>query len=474
MEVHSFGLLGDFVARLEKDTLGEVEVPDDAYYGPQTVRALNNFRVSDEKLPAGFVKAQAAIKIASAKANMQTGKLDSHIGEPIVEAAFEIRDGKMRDHFVVDAFQSGAGTSQNMNANEVIANRALEIMGYEKGRYDVIHPNDHVNMSQSSNDTAHTAIHISAVESLNSELIPEIDRLLSSLNAKAIEFNKVVKPGRTHLQDAVPLTIGQELSAYVRMLELDKKRLVESVDCLLELNMGGTAVGTGLNTPPEFSRIAIQEIRSVTGIEFRITENAFEATQGAGAILECSAALRGLAVSLTKIANDLRLLSSGPRAGIGELNLPAVQPGSSIMPGKVNPVMAEMLNMVCFQVLGNDTAIMMASQGGQLELNVFTPLLAHNLLKSITLLTGGIASFRNKCVDGLTANIEKCAELAGSSLALATSLAPMIGYDKAAEVAYRAHRENLSVKDIVIEMGLLEKSELERLLDPIELTGINK
>ncbi|SFM55501.1 class II fumarate hydratase [Methanolobus profundi] len=460
--------------RLEKDTLGEVEVPEDVYYGPQTARAVDNFQVSGERLPAEFIKAQAAIKIASAKANMELGKLDTHIGKSLVEAAYEVREGKLSDQFVVDAFQSGAGTSQNMNANEVIANRALEIMGYEKGRYDIIHPNDHVNMSQSSNDTTHTAIHIAAVETVYSSLLPAIDELLVILDEKKVGLMSIVKPGRTHLQDAVPLTMGQEFSGYFRMIELDMKRLLEAVDGLLELNMGGTAVGTGLNAPQGFSKIAIREMNSITGIGFRLAEDPFEATQAAGSILACSAALRGLAVSLTKIANDLRLLSSGPRAGMGELDLPAVQPGSSIMPGKVNPVMAEMLNMACFQVMGNDTTIMMAAQAGQLELNVFTPLLAHNILGSIRILSGSISSFNRKCLSGLTVNTERCAELAASSLAIATSLAPVIGYDKAAEVAYRAHNEGRTIKEVVIEMGLLDDHGVEHLLDPMELTGVKK
>ncbi len=464
--------MGDHVVRLEKDTLGEVEVPDNVYYGPQTARAIDNFKVSGESLPIEFIKAQAAIKVASAKANIECRKLDTFIGDAIIGAASEVRNGKMKDQFIVDVFQSGAGTSQNMNANEVIANRALEILGHEKGRYDIIHPNDHVNMSQSSNDTTHTAIHISVVESLTANLIPAIDELLRTLQEKSAEFMPVVKSGRTHLQDAVPITLGQEFSGYSRMIELDRIRLLESMDGLLELNMGGTAIGTGLNAPSGFSDIAIREMKVITGIDFRITDNSFEATQGAGAVLACSAALRGLAVSLTKISNDLRLLSSGPRAGMGELNLPSVQPGSSIMPAKINPVMAEMLNMVCFQVIGNDTAIMMAAQAGQLELNVFTPLLAHNLLKSVKILSGAIGSFNGKCLKGLSANVERCAELAGSSLALATSLAPIIGYDNAAEVAYRAHRENRSIKEVVTEMELLTDKESEDLLDPMKLTGL--
>jgi fumarate hydratase class II/aspartate ammonia-lyase len=460
------------VLRSEKDTLGVVKIPDDVYYGPQTARAVANFKVSGERLPPEFIRAQAAVKMASAKANMELGKLDPLIGSSIVKAASEVRKGDLVEHFVVDAFQSGAGTSQNMNANEVIANRALGIMGYEMGRYDIIHPNDHVNMSQSSNDTIHTAMHIAAVESLTGDLLPVIGELLGLLNARSSELMQVVKPGRTHLQDAVPLTLGQEFSAYARMVELDRERIVTSLDGLLELNMGGTAVGTGLNAPAGFPAIAIREIRSITGAEFRLAENAFEATQGAGAILACSSALRGLAVSLTKIANDIRLLSSGPRAGLGEIKLKPVQPGSSIMPGKVNPVMAEMLNMACFQVMGNDTAIMMAAQAGQLELNVFTPLMAHNLLRSVRIFTGAIASFNSRCLDHLGADTKRCEELAASSLALVTSLAPVIGYEEAAQIAYRAHRENRSIREIVAQKGILPDEKIGELLDPIKLTGV--
>lgn len=462
------------MVRLEKDTLGEVEVPDNVYYGPQTARAVENFKVSGERLPEDFIKAQAAIKMASAKTNIHLGKLDPEIGKAIVQAATELREGKLDEHFVVDVFQSGAGTSQNMNANEVIANRSLEIKGFERGRYDIIHPNDHVNMSQSSNDTTHTAIHIAAMETLKSELLPNVIELHSILNEKTSEFINIVKPGRTHLQDAVPITLGQEFSAYARMIELSIDKIFRAINDLGELNMGGTAVGTGLNAPEGFGKIAVFEINQITGLDFRLTENPFEATQSADAILNTSAALRSLSVNLIKIANDLRLLSSGPRASIGEINLPAVQPGSSIMPAKVNPVMAEMLNMAAFQVIGNDTTIMMAAQGGQLELNVFTPLLAYDLLKSIRVLSGAIHSFNRRCLQGITANVQRCAKLAESSLALATSLAPRIGYEKAAEISYQAHIENKSIKDVVSEMQILKEKEISELLDPMKLTGVEK
>lgn len=458
------------MVRVEKDTMGLVDVPDDAYYGPQTVRAAQNFKVSSLKLPHVFIHAQAVIKQASAKANMDAGKLDPVIGEAIISAASEVREGRFDDQFVLDVFQSGAGTSQNMNANEVIANRALEILGKPKGSYDIIHPNDHVNMSQSSNDTTHTAIHIAAMDSLSSRMLPALSLLHDGLTARSEEFGDIVKPGRTHLQDAVPVTLGQEFGGYARMVELGIKGLFASMDDLAELNLGGTAVGTGLNAPHGFGEKALFEVNRITGLEFRLAQNLFEATQGAGAILGASSALRSIAVSLIKIANDLRLLSSGSRTGIGEIELPAVQPGSSIMPGKVNPVMAEILNMACFQVVGNDAAIMMAAQAGQLELNVFTPVMAHNLLGSIEILSGAVESFNERCLSGITANRERCESLARTSLALTTALAPAIGYEKAAEIAYRAHGENRTIREVVLDSGLMSEEEADEFLDPLSMT----
>jgi fumarate hydratase class II len=458
------------MVRIERDTLGEVEVPDDVYYGPQTTRAVKNFIVSGRSLPYAFIRAQAEIKMASAKANMTIGKLDPEIGEYIYRAASEVREGKFDDQFVVDVYQSGAGTSQNMNANEVIANRALELMGLSKGRYDVIHPNDQVNMSQSSNDTIHTAIHIAAMETIDCRLLPVMIQLFEGFTAKSRDFKTVVKPGRTHLQDAVPLTLGQEFSGYARMVQLGIKCLFKSLDCLAELNMGGTAVGTGLNAPPGFGQLAVDEVNEITGLKFRLVRNPFEATQSENTILELSGGLRSIAVSLIKIANDLRLLSSGPRAGLGEIMLPAVQPGSSIIPGKVNPVMAEMLDMACFQVVGNDTTIMMAAQAGQLELNVFTPVMAYNLLDSIEILSGAIGSFYRQCLKGITANEEHCKTLAESSLALITALAPRIGYEKAADVAHQAFEENKSIKQMVLESGILSETEADEVLDTLTMT----
>ncbi|MCL7412377.1 MAG: aspartate ammonia-lyase [ANME-2 cluster archaeon] len=462
------------MVRMEWDTLGQVEVPDDVYYGPQTVRAARNFRVSGLKLPPVFIWAQAVVKQASAKANMDAGKLDPAIGGPIIRAASEVREGWFDDQFVVDAFQSGAGTSQNMNANEVIANRALEIMSEARGRYGIIHPNDHVNMSQSSNDTIHTAIHIAAMESLSNTLLPVLTILHEGLIARSVEYRDIVKPGRTHLQDAVPVTLGQEFGGYARMVELGIRGLSTSMDALAELNMGGTAVGTGLNAPEGFGEIAVSEVNRITGLTFRLARDPFEATQGASAILTASSALRSIAVSLIKIANDLRLLSSGPRTGIGEIELPAVQPGSSIMPGKVNPVMAEMLNMACFQVVGNDTVIMMAAQAGQLELNVFTPLMAHNLLGSIQLLSGAVESFTRQCLQGITANAGHCRALAGKSLALTTVLAPKLGYETAADIASRAYRDNTTIRDVVLDSGLLTENEVDTMLDPLRMAAVKK
>jgi fumarate hydratase class II len=462
------------MVRIEKDTMGRVDVPDDAYYGPQTVRAVRNFKVSGLKLPPVFIHAQAVIKQASAKANMDAGKLDLVIGEAVIRAASEVREGRFNDQFVVDVFQSGAGTSQNMNANEVIANRALEILGKPKGRYDIIHPNDHVNMSQSSNDTTHTAIHIAAMDSLSSRMLPALHLLYEGLTTRSKEFVDIVKPGRTHLQDAVPVTLGQEFGSYARMVELGINGLIASMDGLAELNLGGTAVGTGLNTPAGFGEKALSEVNRITDLKFRLAQNPFEATQGAGAILGASSALRSIAVSLVKIANDLRLLSSGPRTGLGEIELPAVQPGSSIMPGKVNPVMAEMLNMACFQVVGNDTAIMMAAQAGQLELNVFTPVMAHNLLGSIEILAGAVESFNEKCLAGITANRERCESLARSSLALTTALVPATGYEKAAKIAYQAYRDNRTIREVVLDLGLMTEAEVDELLDPLSMTKTTK
>src|SRR5487761_1550927 len=456
--------------RVEKDFLGEVQVPAGAYYGVQTLRAIHNFPISGLKLPREFVRAQGIIKLAAAKANMRTGLLDKKIGGAIVQAATEVIEGKLDSSFVLDVFQAGAGTSQNMNANEVIANRSIEILGGRLGDYKLVHPNDHVNMAQSTNDTIHVAIHIAALESITNELLPALGALMQSLNRKAREFKDVVKIGRTHLQDAVPITLGQEFSGYASALEHGIGRVKKASSSLRELNFGGTAVGTGLNAHPRFTQYAIEEVDSITKIAFRKAESMFEATQNLDAIVETSASLKVIAVSLTKIANDLRLMSSGPAAGLGEINLPSVQPGSSIMPGKVNPSMAEMLNMVCFQLLGNDLAITMAGQAGQLELNVMMPVAAWNLLNSITIASNGSRVFAKYCVDGITANIEVCKREAEMSSALSTALSPKIGYEKAAEIAKKSIATKRSIRELAEEMTGLSKEELDLLLDIKKMT----
>ncbi|MDG6999305.1 MAG: aspartate ammonia-lyase [Nitrososphaerota archaeon] len=456
--------------RTEKDFLGEVLVPEEAYYGVQTFRAVENFPISGLRLPREFIRAQGIIKYSAAKANMNVGRLDKKIGEAIVAAAKEVMDGKFDSSFVVDVFQAGAGTSQNMNANEVIANRALEMLGSPRGNYKMVHPNDHVNMAQSTNDTIHVAIHIAALESVVRDLIPALKLLHSSLKKKSEVFEDIVKIGRTHLQDAVPITVGQEFGGYASMIEHGINRVERASESLEELNFGGTAVGTGLNAHPKFSELAISEVSNATKIPFKKANNMFESTQNLDAIVEISSALRVLAVSFTKIANDLRLLSSGPAAGLGEINLPSVQPGSSIMPGKVNPSIAEMFNMVAMQIIGNDTTITMAGQAGQLELNVMMPVAAWNLLNSIKIASTGARVFATRCIDGIEVNKDVCIRYAELSSALSTALSPKIGYEKAAEIAKKSVATKRSIKDLAREMTNLSESDLDELLDLKRMT----
>src|SRR5487761_120219 len=456
--------------RVEKDFLGEVQVPAGAYYGVQTLRAIHNFPISGLKLPREFVRAQGIIKLAAAKANMRTGLLDKKIGGAIVQAATEVIEGKLDSSFVLDVFQAGAGTSQNMNANEVIANRSIEILGGRLGDYKLVHPNDHVNMAQSTNDTIHVAIHIAALESITNELLPALSALMQSLNRKAREFKEVVKIGRTHLQDAVPITLGQEFSGYASMIQHNVERIKRSGLGLEELNFGGTAVGTGLNAHPGFSELAIKEVNSITGLDFRKADNMFESTQNLDAVVEMAASLKVLAVSFIKIANDLRLLSSGPSAGLGEINLPSVQPGSSIMPGKVNPSVAEMFNMVAFQMIGNDLAVAMSGQAGQLELNVMMPSAAWNILESIKIASNASRVFAKLCVEGITANESVLKHYAEMSSALATALSPKIGYEKASEIAKKAVATKRSIRELAEEMTSLSKEELDSLLDVKKMT----
>lgn len=457
--------------RIEKDSLGSLRLPDDVYFGIQTQRAVRNFPISGLRLPRRFIRAQGIVKLASARANRALGLLDKRLFRAIEKACVEMINGRLDGHFVVDVYQAGAGTSQNMNANEVIANRAIEILGGKKGDYSLIHPNDHVNMAQSTNDTIPTSLYISATETVREGLLPALRGLQSILTRKSKEFERVVKSGRTHLQDAVPITLGQEFSGYSASVKNDITRVENALRLLIYLPLGGNAVGTGINAHPRFRKLAIKEIRNITGIGFKGSLNLFEGIQNISPALEMSASLRSVAVTLTKIANDLRLLSSGPRTGFSEIILPAVQPGSSIMPGKVNPVMAEMLNMVCFQVMGNDTTISYAMQASQLELNVMMPLIAYNLLFSIEILTNGINTFTDKCVKGISANVKRCREFADATIAIATALNPIIGYSAAAETAREALKTGKNIKDVVVEKSILSRSEVERFLNPERLAG---
>lgn len=456
--------------RIEKDTLGEVRVPSDAYYGAQTQRAVENFKVSQLHLPLAFVRAQAIIKRAAALANMADTRLDENIGKALISAADEVIGGKFDNQFVVDLFQAGAGTSQNMNINEVLANRAEEILGGQLGEYKKVHPNDHANMSQSTNDTIHAAIHIAAYIEIQKRLLPAISELEKILSGKSKEFKDLVKSGRTHLQDAVPITLGQEFEAYSTMIKNSQRRLAQASDILLELCIGGSAVGTGLNTGPNYRRNITNFINQKTGHDFRPAPNLFEAMQSFDAVLEVAGALRVLITGLRKIADDLRLLSSGPLTGLAEINLPAVQPGSSIMPGKVNPVLPEMLDMVCFHALGNDAAILAAAQAGQLELNVMMPIIGYNFLQEIEILAGGINSFRKKCAENISANADRCRYFAERSPAVATALAPHIGYVKAAELAKEALKKNASVLELAVSKKIMDVDKLEKILDINSLT----
>jgi len=457
--------------RIERDTLGKVKLPDDVYYGAQTKRAVDNFPISGLTLPRKFIKAQGVVKLAAARANGGLGELDKKILRAIEKAAKEVIKGTHDDHFVVDVYQAGAGTSQNMNANEVIANRAIELLGGEKGDYSVVHPNDHVNMAQSTNDTIPTAIYIASYEALKEHLIPVLKGLKNSLLHKSKEFDGIVKAGRTHMQDAVPIRLGQEFGGYAETVRKDIYRIERASESLLNLPIGGNALGTGINAKAGFRNKVLREIRKITGIKFKGCDNLFEGIQNVTPALEVSASLRGAAVSLTKIANDLRLLSSGPRTGFAEIQLPAVQPGSSIMPGKVNPVMAEMMNMVCFQVIGNDTTISYACQASQLELNVMKPLIAYNLISSIDILSNAVEVFAKKCVDGITADAKRCREYADATLAMATALNPVIGYAAAAEVSKESYRTGKTVRQLAVEKGILTENKAKTVLNPRKLTG---
>lgn len=455
--------------RIERDSLGEVCVPAGALHGAQTQRAVENFPVSGFRPYPAWIVATALVKRAAAEANTALGQLDPRIGRAIIRAAQEIIAGHWHDQFVVDPFQAGAGTSHNMNANEVIANRAGELLDEPRGTYRLVHPNDHVNMAQSTNDVIPTVIRISALMTLR-ELLPTLRGLQSALRDKGQQFDVIVKAGRTHLQDAVPVRLGQEFGAYAQAVAHDIARLEQAAEDMKRIGIGGTATGTGLNSDPRYHPAMVKQLSELTELDLRSSGNLFESMQSMADPAHLSAALRTLAVTLDRISNDLRLMSSGPRTGLAEIKLPAVQPGSSIMPGKVNPVMAEMLNMICFQVMGNDLTIMLAAQAGQLELNVMMPLIGHNLLYSILILTSGVRVFTDRCVRGIEANEKQCRGWVEGSMGISTALNPYIGYDAAAKVVREAMVTGKSIRQIVQEKEILSAEELEEVLSPRAMT----
>ena len=454
--------------RIERDSMGPMEVPENAYYGASTRRAQLNFPISNLGFSRSFICALATIKLAAARANMALGLLEGHIGGAIVDAAKEVADGAFDQHFVVDIFQTGSGTSTNTNANEVIANRATEIMGGQKGSR-LVHPNDHVNMGQSSNDVIPTAIHLSALIQVKDELVPALEGLQDSLEEKRDEFWPIIKTGRTHLQDATPVRLGQEFQGFAGQLEHSIRRLRHAQQELSQVALGGTAVGTGVNTHPEFSKRVCSLLTEITGAPVQETDNHFQAQSTLDAVVETSAVLRGVAISLHKIANDIRWMGCGPRAGLGELILPEVQPGSSIMPGKINPVIAESVIQVAVQVMGNDTTVALAGQGSYFELNTMMPVATHNLLQSIDLLTTSSRNFAEQCVRGLQAT-ETGPAMVEKGLMLGTALSPAIGYDKAAEIAKEAASSGGTIREVAKAKTSLTDKELDALLDPAKMT----
>ena len=454
--------------RIERDSMGEMRVPVHAYYGASTQRAALNFPISDLRFPREFIRALGQIKQAAAQVNVSLGTVDPHIAEAIVQAAQEVIDGKLDEHFVLDIFQTGSGTSTNMNANEVIANRASELLGGSRGSRKV-HPNDHVNFGQSSNDVIPTAMHLAALVSIEQHLLPALQELQQALEEKANEFMPVVKTGRTHLQDATPIRLGQEFIGYAGQIERGIARLRHAQNELSEVALGGTAVGTGVNTHPNFASRVCQRLSELNGITVHETSNHFQAQSTLDNIVEASGSLNTLAVSLMKIANDIRWLGSGPRAGIGEIDLPAVQPGSSIMPGKVNPVIAESVCMVCAQVVGNHSTITVAGQSGNFEINVMMPVTAYNLLQSIRLLAASAHNFTVQCIKGLQATF-KGPEMVERGLAICTALAPVIGYDAAADISKEAYKSGRTVREVAREKTTLSEEELDRILDPASMT----
>ena len=456
--------------RIERDSLGEVHIPDKVLWGAHTQRAIENFTISGLRFGRRFLQTLGWVKWACAKANIELNQLDKRLGNAILQACKEVIEGAWDDQFPVDIFQTGSGTSTNMNANEVIANRAIQLLGGTVGSKNPVHPNDHVNMSQSSNDVIPTAIHVAAVLALGHDLIPALEHLRNALNEKTETFDHIVKTGRTHLQDATPVRLGQEFSGYTTQIEKSIQRAHRAIDALNELPLGGTAVGTGINCPKEFPRKAIAFLNEALSTNFIEAKDHFEANAVRDSIVEASGQLKTVAVSVTKIANDIRWLGSGPRNGLGELKLPAVQPGSSIMPGKVNPVMAEALIMLSAQVIGHDAAITQGGLGSHFELNMMMPLMVYNLLSSIEWMAKALRIFTDRCVIGIEADEERCRETLERNLALATALAPVIGYDKAAEISKEAYRSGRTVREVALEWKVLPPEELDILLDPHKMT----
>ncbi|GAB1724530.1 MAG: aspartate ammonia-lyase [Nitrospira sp. CR1.1] len=455
--------------RMERDTMGELPVPSNAYYGVQTARAIENFPISSLRIPRAMIRAMGLIKRAAASVNHSLKLLDKKPADAIIRAATEVVDGRLDVEFPVDIFQTGSGTSTNMNTNEVISNRATELLGGARGS-KLVHPNDHVNLGQSSNDVIPTAIHIAASETIQRQLIPALTQLHKALSGKAREFDKIVKIGRTHLQDATPVRLGQEFGGYARQIELGIARMKQAQAALSEVALGGTAVGTGLNCHPKFAGKVMTLISKETGCTFKEAANHFEGQSAQDSLVEASGALRTLAVSLMKIANDIRWLGSGPRCGLGEINLPETQPGSSIMPGKVNPVIAESVTMVCAQVIGNDVTITVGGQAANFELIVMLPVMAYNLLQSIELLATASTNFAVKCIAGIKANEERCKSLIEESLAMCTALAPVIGYEAAAKLAKDAYKSGKTVRQVAREQNVLPEKRLTQLLDPWRMT----
>ena len=455
--------------RTERDSIGSIEVPSEKYYGAQTQRSYENFKIGDERFPREFIRAYGIIKKAAASVNHDFNNLDSSILSAIHKAADEVIEGKLDDHFPLVVWQTGSGTQTNMNFNEVIANRAIEIMGGEIGSKHPVHPNDHVNMSQSTNDTFPTAINIAAAEAVHHQLIPSLANFRDALADKANKFDSIIKLGRTHLQDATPLSLGQEFSGYVSAIDHGIRRLNRSLEDCYELAMGGTAVGTGINSTEGFAEAVAKEISELTNLNFRTADNKFEALGGQDSIVELSGSLKVVAGSLFKIANDLRWLASGPRSGIGEITLPANEPGSSIMPGKVNPTQCEAMTMLCTQVMGNDVTIGFSGASGNFELNVYRPVLAYNILQSIRLLSDGCNSFTEHAIAGIEPNEERIEHNLYNSLMLVTALNPHIGYDKSAEVAKKAYKDNITLREAIIELDYLTGDEFDKLVQPADM-----